>query len=78
MLYRYLLIVRFALINTVAVGLMAGAYLQGWLDVVISAYLVELSVVIFLVFLYGLVLCGAKDQPANASARRRRAPRPRR
>ena len=60
MLYRYLLIVRFALINTVAVGLLAGAYLQGWLDVVISAYLVELSVVIFLVFLYGLVLCGAK------------------
>ena len=60
MLYRYLLIVRFALINTVAVGLLAGTYLQGWLDVVISAYLVELSVVIFLVFLYGLVLCGAK------------------
>ena len=60
MLYRYLLIVRFALINTVAVGLLAGAYLQGWLDVVISAYLVELSAVIFLVFLYGLVLCTAK------------------
>jgi hypothetical protein len=60
LLYQYLLIVRFALINIVAVGLLAGAYLQGWLDVVLSAYLVELSAVIFLVFLYGLVLCGAK------------------
>ena len=60
MLFRYLLIVRFALVNIVAVGLLAGAYLQGWLDVVISAHLVELSIVIFLVFLYGLVLCSAK------------------
>ena len=60
LLYRYLLIVRFALINIVAVGLLAGAYLQGWLDVVLSGYLVELSAVIFLVFLFGLVLCGAK------------------
>jgi len=60
LLYRYLLIVRFVLVNIIAVGLLAGTYLQGWLDAVISAHLVELSVVIFLVFLYGLVLCGAK------------------
>ena len=60
LLYRYLLIVRFALINIVAVGLLAGAYLQGWLDVVLSAHLVELSAVIFLVFLFGLVLFGVK------------------
>ena len=60
LLYRYLLIIRFALINIVAVGLLAGAYLQGWLDVALSAYLVELSAVNYLVFLFGLVLCGAK------------------
>ncbi|MFQ5618754.1 MAG: MotA/TolQ/ExbB proton channel family protein [Rhodospirillales bacterium] len=59
MLYRYLLFVRFALVNTVATGLLVAAYFQGWLDGVLTAYLMELSVVIFLVFLYGLVLCGA-------------------
>jgi hypothetical protein len=32
MLYRYLLIVRFALVNLVAVALTAAAFLQGWLD----------------------------------------------
>lgn len=60
MLYRYLLVVRFALVNIVAIALLAAAYMQGWLDRVIHAYLVELSLVIFLVFLYGLGLCGAK------------------
>ena len=60
MLYRYLLFVRFALVNIVAVALLGAAYLQGWLDGVFSAYLMELSAVIVLVFLYGLVLCGAK------------------
>lgn len=58
MLYRYLLVVRFALINAVATGLLGAAYLQGWLDPVLNAHLVELSAIIFLVFLYGLVLCG--------------------
>lgn len=60
MLYRYLLFVRFVLVNIVAAALLAAAYLQGWLDGAISAYLMELSAAIFLVFLYGLVLCGAK------------------
>lgn len=60
MLYRYLLIVRFALVNIVAVALLAGVYLQGWLERVIHAHLVELSLIIFLVFLYGLVLSGVK------------------
>jgi hypothetical protein len=55
-----LLFVRFVLVNIVAVALLAAAYLQGWLDGVLSAYLMELSAVIVLVFLYGLVLCGAK------------------
>ncbi len=60
MLYRYLLLVRFALVNVVAVAVLAAAYLQGWLDGVLSAHLVELSYGIFLVFLYGLVLCSTK------------------
>ena len=35
-MFRYLLIVRFALINVVAAALLAGAYLQGWLDAVVK------------------------------------------
>ena len=60
MLYRYLLVVRFALINIVAAGLLAAAYLQGWLDNLLSMHLKELSGIIFLVFLYGLGVCGAR------------------
>jgi len=59
-MYRYLLFVRFALINLVATGLLAASYLQGWLDGIFEAYLSELSLFIFAVFVYGLVLCGAK------------------
>jgi hypothetical protein len=58
--YRYLLLARFALINTVATALLVAAWLQGWLDGVLNAYLVELSGAIFLVFLYGLGLCGLR------------------
>ena len=60
MLYRYLLFIRFALVNLVAGALLVGAYLQGWLDGAIDAYLAELSLFIFAVFVYGLMLCGAK------------------
>lgn len=60
MLYRYLLFVRFALVNVVAVAAVFAVYMQGWLDAVLDAHLVELSLFIFLVFLYGLVLCWAK------------------
>ena len=59
-LYNYLLIVRFALVNIIAAGLLAAAWMQGWLDGVLTAHLVELSILIFFVFLYGLVLCGFK------------------
>ncbi len=60
MLYRYLLFFRFLLANIVAATLLGAAYFQGWLDGIIGAHLRELSLLIFLVFLYGLVLCGVK------------------
>lgn len=60
MYHRYLLVARFALINVVAGALLVASYLQGWLDGVFDAYLWQLSVFIFAVFVYGLVLCGAK------------------
>ena len=60
MLFKYLHFVRFCLVNIVAIALLAAAYLQGWLDGVLGAHLMELSATIFLVFLYGLLFCGAK------------------
>jgi biopolymer transport protein ExbB/TolQ len=58
--YRYLLFTRFALVNVLATALAVAAYLQGWLDGIFQAHLRELSGLIVLVFLYGLVLCAAK------------------
>jgi hypothetical protein len=60
MLYRYLLVVRFVLVNLVAAALLAAAYMQGWLDGIFAERLRELSGGIFLVFLYGLGLCGVQ------------------
>ncbi len=60
MLHRYLLVVRFALVNLVATALLAAAYMQGWLDGLFAERLRELSGGIFLVFLYGLGLCGVQ------------------
>ena len=57
---RYLHFVRYCLVNIVATALMAAAYFQGWLDGILGAYLAELSGVIVMVFLYGLVLCGSR------------------
>lgn len=59
-MYRYLLIVRFVLINVVAAALLAGIYLQGWLDAVIGGDLIELSAVIVAVFVYGFLYCALR------------------
>ena len=55
--YRYLLLARFTLVNLVACGLLVAAYLQGWLDAVLNAHLIELPLIIVLVFCYGLAAC---------------------
>jgi hypothetical protein len=58
--YRYLLIVRFALVNVVAAAMLLAAWMQGWLDTLLTSHLRELSFVIAAVFLYGLSLCGLR------------------
>ena len=60
MAYRYLLVMRFALVNVIAIGLVGAAYLQGWLAGLFVSHTLVLTGAIFLVFLYGLVLCGVK------------------
>jgi hypothetical protein len=58
--YRYLLVLRFALLNVVGLALLGAAYVQGLVDKVIVADPTYLCVLIFLVFLGGLGICARK------------------
>ena len=58
--YNYVLILRFALINLLGFALLGIAATQGFITQVIAADRTYLSVVIFAVFVAGLVLCGWK------------------
>jgi len=55
--YKYLLLLRFGLINAIGVGLLALAQLHGWLALILSADHTRLVAVIFLVFVSGLAVC---------------------
>ncbi|MEQ9170810.1 MAG: MotA/TolQ/ExbB proton channel family protein [Rhodospirillales bacterium] len=59
-MYRYLLVAHFLLVNVVALGFVGAAYLQGWLDPIIDAPLLELTGVICAVFAYGTALAAWK------------------
>ncbi|MBT6095136.1 MAG: hypothetical protein HOH04_09650 [Rhodospirillaceae bacterium] len=56
-MYRYLLLVRFGLLNLVAASFLLAAYLQGWLNPILRADLVELSGAIAALFVYGFANC---------------------
>ena len=53
---RYHPTLRFALFNLAALALLAAAYLQGWVDIVVAADGTGLTVAIFGVFLVGLAI----------------------
>lgn len=74
--HSYLLVVRFALVNVVALALLGGVYLQGWLEVVLAADLIELSLAIVLVFLYGLASCTGRVWITGAELNDLKAGRP--
>lgn len=57
MAHRYLLVLRFALVNMVAAALSAAAWMQGWLTGLFDPLTATLSGIIFAVFLYGLMIC---------------------
>ncbi len=58
--YRYLLLVRFILINAVSAAVVTAVYLQGWLNGMFVENTIEFVLLIIAVFVYGLVLCAAK------------------
>ena len=58
--YRYLLLVRFILINIISASLLFAVYLQGWLDNMFAKNTREFVILILVVFIYGLAICAVK------------------
>jgi len=56
----YLLLMRFAVLNLVALALLGAAWLKGWVGLVMQGDSTQLVLIITLVFAYGLVSCGHK------------------
>ncbi len=55
--HRYLLVMRFVLLNSIALALVGAAWLQGWLDPLVAADRTRLVSLIVFVFLLGNVWC---------------------
>lgn len=58
--YRYLLLVRFILINIVSISLLLVAYFQGWMNAMFADSTREFVLIIFAVFVYGFAICAVK------------------
>jgi hypothetical protein len=58
--YRYLLVLRFLVLNLVAAALLGAAWLKGWVAAAFVSYSTQLVAVITLVFAFGLASCGRK------------------
>ncbi len=64
-LRRHLLVLRFALFNVVAFGLLAATWLQGWLAGATAGETLWLCAIIAAVFLYGLLVCTVRVVAVN-------------
>lgn len=73
--YRYLLVMRFLVVNLVAFALVAAAWMQGWLNSVFAGDATKLALVIVAVFLAGLVLSGIKVMQASAELNQIKSPK---
>ena len=58
--FRYLLVLRFVVLNLVAVALLGAAWLKGWVAAVFIGDMTQLVTVIALVFAVGLASCARK------------------
>ena len=58
--FQFLLLFRFSLLNIIAFALLGAAWFQGFVELVMTADQTRLCVIIFLVFLVGLVYCGLR------------------
>jgi hypothetical protein len=73
--YRYLLMLRFFVLNLVAVALLGAAWLRGWVTTVFAGDSTQLVLVIAIVFAFGLVSCGRKIILTSAEINQLKEPR---
>lgn len=59
-MHRHAMMLRFVLLNVTGMALVGAAYAQGWLDGLFRAETWAATALIFLVFAYGLAVCGLK------------------
>jgi MotA/TolQ/ExbB proton channel family len=57
---RYLLLLRFAVVNLIATALFCAAWIKGWVDLILAGDSTHQVLLIGAVFAYGLVRCGGK------------------
>src|SRR5690606_1292867 len=57
---RHLLLLRFAVINLIAMALLGAAWIKGWVDLILAGDSTRQVLLIAGVFAYGLVRCGGK------------------
>jgi hypothetical protein len=75
--FRYLLLLRFVLVNLIAGALLAAAWLRGWVDMVLAGDSTNLIYVIALVFAFGLVTCASRVLQTSAELNQVKEARPR-
>ncbi|MGH6898431.1 MAG: MotA/TolQ/ExbB proton channel family protein [Geminicoccaceae bacterium] len=64
--HRYLLLLRFAVLNLIALALLGATWIKGWAAVVLAGDTTGLVLVIGAVFLFGLLSCGRKIWQTSA------------
>jgi hypothetical protein len=74
--HRYLLLLRFAVLNLVALALLGAAWIKGWVGVVLAGDTTGLVFVIVAVFLFGLVSCARKVWHTSAEINQLKEHRP--
>lgn len=72
--WRYLLVLRFGVVNLVAFALLAAAWMKGWVDAVVAGDSTQLVLVIALVFAYGLLSCARKVLLTSAEINQAKEP----
>ena len=58
--YRYLLVVRFTLLNVVAIAALFAGYMEGWLDSLLEGPTFFMTFSIFTIFVHGSIGCATK------------------
>jgi MotA/TolQ/ExbB proton channel family len=71
---RYLLLLRFAVVNLVALALLGAAWLKGWVALILAGDSTHQVLLIAGVFAYGLIRCAGKIYSASVELNQVREP----